>query len=194
MRAAPENCGSLRASYRRWSDPQVAASALSARQGRPAEKVTHRPVSVTGEVWIDGDARVRWEDDDSVAVVNGTRWYARSPEQSISSGTDPGELGIERLDEARFPFMFIPELEFDHVSRGEVAERRCWVVHARRRDETRRRWHPLVATGDVWQFSIDADTGVALRIESFWNGRPSTLLEILHIEIDPAFDAALFEV
>lgn len=194
MRDAPENCRSLSAAYRRWHDPRVVVSAIAATQNRAVEDVDGPPVQLVGRVWIDGDTRIRSECGSSIGVVNGGQWYAQSPGQFVRSAVDDGELGIERLDDARFPFVFIPDLEFDYVSRGEVVGRRCWLVHGRRREGDRGRSHPRVAAGDEWRFAIDSATGIALRIESYWRGVPSTLMEITELEIAPAFAESLFQI
>jgi hypothetical protein len=190
---------------RDWTDPF--ATLESMKNGPWADAVADAtdpgmfglpdaPTAIEVRQWVDYERnRLREERGDVVNVKNGPRWWSVAPGIS-NSGSEPASslelcAALLRWTDPQ-PLTRLMELE----PAGETAAlgRKALLVIATARPDNAiaAEIAPLGWSADRWELTVDAERGILLATAAFVAGKPFRRVEAVSMQLDEAFDDALF--
>ena len=185
-----------------WTDPFATLEAM--KNGPWAEEAANtddpgmfglpdKPTTLELRQWVDYEHnRLREERGQVVNIKAGPNWWSVVAGMAPNSGTEPAS-SLELCDALlRWtdpqPLTRLMELE----AAGENDRGLLVTATARGENGYAGELAPLGWGADRWELVVDADRGILLATTAFVGEKPFRKVEASSIEIDQAFDDALF--
>jgi outer membrane lipoprotein-sorting protein len=163
--------------------------------GDPDEAETPTETEERIRLWLVRPSRWREEVEGRwprLSVFDGEKLFTYTPDLGALEQAEPG--GAE--GEASFllaPAQLLPGLELEPQGETELAGRRAIRVGGRPRRTPRDDIRPGLALGaDAYELTIDAESGILLRVAAYRDGEAFATTEITEIVFDQALDPELF--
>lgn len=190
--------------FERWSRTRPRGSvAVASPIGRPGISQAGGSAQVTERerIWIGGESRWRHEVDVpgrgvAVKVVDGIRWWSFAPglhaiSNQFAPGAHPPPVGDGPVPEVLNPRALIDSLSLIDSQPDTLLGRAVDVVRATATDNV----HPLLPKGaDGYEFVIDRELGIALRLTASLDRRTFSTIEVTKLTLDEVLAPHLFRI